>query len=171
MKKICLIIAVALLGFPLIAMAANTGWKSSVGNLAGYVGGTGLESDLASPIGTMIQMALVLVGMIFLTLTVYAGFLWMTASGNETKVEKAQKILVAAVIGLVIVSSAYAITYFITKTLGASSGNSNNGTSAYCSEKKGTCIGVDDSCPGGTVVSGFTDCRCCIVNNEDTFWK
>ena len=37
----------------------------------------------------------------------------MLAQGNEAEVDKAKQILVAAVIGLIIVLSAYAITTFI----------------------------------------------------------
>ena len=43
----------------------------------------------------------------------YAGFLWMTSSGDETKVTKAKGLMVNAVIGLAIVLAAYAITYFV----------------------------------------------------------
>jgi ABC-type phosphate transport system auxiliary subunit len=44
---------------------------------------------------------------------IVAGFQWMTAAGNETKVEKALSMIKTAVIGLIIVLAAYAITYFI----------------------------------------------------------
>ena len=51
--------------------------------------------------------------MIFLLLTVYAGYLWLTARGEEEPIKKAQKIIIASVIGLVIVVSAYSITNFV----------------------------------------------------------
>jgi len=41
----------------------------------------------------------------------------MTAGGNDTQVKNAQKTITAAVIGLVIVISAYAITMFIGQSL------------------------------------------------------
>ena len=50
---------------------------------------------------------------IFVILMIYAGILWMTAGGNEKQVEKAKNIISRAAIGLVIVVSAYAVTYFI----------------------------------------------------------
>jgi len=50
---------------------------------------------------------------------VYAGLMWMTAGGNEDRIKKARQILIAAIIGLVIVLSAYAITQFIGGALGA----------------------------------------------------
>ena len=147
------------------ATAAAVGWKNSLNQLSGSVGTVGLESDITNPIGLLIQAVLALSGMIFLVLTVYAGFLWMTASGNESKVEKAQKIITAAVIGLVIVSSAYAITYYVTKSLGGTAGGPKPGTNdGTC---PGTCIGVDDSC-SGTIIYGFTSCDRCCVRQEDS---
>jgi len=54
-------------------------------------------------------------GQIFiLYLMIYAGFLWMTARGAEEQVKKSQDIIIAAVIGLVITLSAYAISALIT---------------------------------------------------------
>lgn len=73
------------------------------------------EGDIGNVVGKGINIALTLVGLIFLILTVYAGFLWMTARGDEGQVEKAQEIITASVIGLIIVVSAYAITTFVTK--------------------------------------------------------
>jgi len=61
-----------------------------------------------------IRYALQVVGIIFLVLMVYAGFLWMTAGGNEENVDKAKKLIMAAVIGIAIVLAAYSITYFVT---------------------------------------------------------
>ena len=44
---------------------------------------------------------------------IYGGITWMTAGGNETTVTNAKKTITAAIIGLVIVISAYAITLFL----------------------------------------------------------
>ena len=88
-------------------------------NAAGKAGvGTGNTADVQSIVGTVINAALTLVGLIFLILMVYAGFLWMTARGDENMIEKSKKIISAAVIGLVLIMSAYAITFFITAKFG-----------------------------------------------------
>ena len=65
----------------------------------------------------IIKMALGVLGTIFLVLTVYAGFLWMTASGEEEKITKAKDILKASIIGLLIILTAYAITSFVISNL------------------------------------------------------
>jgi len=64
-------------------------------------------------IGQVVGSALAFIGILFLLLMIYAGILWMTARGNEQSVTKAQDLITAAVIGLVIVLSAYAITAYI----------------------------------------------------------
>lgn len=76
--------------------------------------GTDLPTDLGTTIGMIVRVLLSLVGTIFLLLTIYAGILWMTAQGNEDKIEKAKGIVQAAVIGLLITMSAYAVTAFVT---------------------------------------------------------
>ncbi|MBU1062963.1 hypothetical protein KJ700_02205, partial [Patescibacteria group bacterium] len=64
-------------------------------------------------IGYGIQAILGLLGIIFLILILYAGFNWMTAAGDEEKVTKAKETLSRAIIGLVIIVSAYLITIFV----------------------------------------------------------
>ncbi len=58
-----------------------------------------------------------LLGIIFLVLIIYAGYNWMTARGEEEKVNKAITTIQRAVIGLVIIICAYAITYFVFREL------------------------------------------------------
>ena len=68
-------------------------------------------------VAKIIQIVLGLLAIIFLILTILAGFRWMTAAGNEEEVKKAQATIKATIIGLVIIMAAYAITYFIFKSL------------------------------------------------------
>jgi len=68
---------------------------------------------LVGRIAAVIKIALSLLGIIFVVLLVYAGYLWMTARGNEEQVENAQKTLRAAFIGLLIIMASYAFTAFL----------------------------------------------------------
>lgn len=68
---------------------------------------------LNTRIGSIIGIALSFIGVIFLILMIYAGISWMTASGNQEKVTKAKDLIINAIIGLIIVLAAYAITSFI----------------------------------------------------------
>ena len=77
-------------------------------NKAG-VGGGSLEAI----VGKIIQGILSLVGVIFFALMVYAGYLWMTAHGEEEKITQAKKMISGAIIGLAITLAAYAVTFFV----------------------------------------------------------
>lgn len=92
------------------------------------VGRTGGFSDVSvgEIVATVIRAVLGLLGLIFLVLIIMAGFKWMTAGGDEKKVEEATASLKSAIIGLVIVLSAYTITYFVLKTLPFSGSQINN---------------------------------------------
>ena len=79
---------------------------------------TGLApTDPRLVVGRIINVALGLLGTVAVALIVYAGFRWMTSGGNEEQVKGAQKTLFAAVIGLVIILSAFAISNFVLRQL------------------------------------------------------
>jgi hypothetical protein len=69
-------------------------------------------SDIFAIGGMIIQVLLSLLGVVFMVLIVYSGVIWTTAEGDEAKIEKAQRILRSAIIGLIVVLAAYAISYF-----------------------------------------------------------
>ena len=71
------------------------------------------NQDVPTMLGTVIGAAMSLVGVVFFVLSIYAGFLWMTARGDETQAKKARDTLTMSVIGLIIVFGAYAITRFV----------------------------------------------------------
>lgn len=68
-------------------------------------------------IARVVNTFLSLLGVIFLIIIIYAGFLWMTAGGNDEQVTKAKKWLTNSVIGVIIVIAAYAISYFVLNAL------------------------------------------------------
>ncbi|OGF25674.1 hypothetical protein A2303_06765 [Candidatus Falkowbacteria bacterium RIFOXYB2_FULL_47_14] len=118
-----LIAAVILLAvFIPSAEAANLGdaFKQPLNDVAGSTGaGYRSDADPAVLIGKVIQAALSFVGVVFLILMIYAGYTWMLARGNDQQVEKAKNLITAAVIGLIIVLAAYAISYFVLSQIGA----------------------------------------------------
>lgn len=113
MKKLFYGAASAVL--PVLAGAAPAFAQSGDNDyLSDVVGTSGLSSvELPSLIGSIIYTFLGLLGVIFLILVIYAGFLWMTAGGAEDKVKKAKTYLINAVIGLVLILTAYGITAFV----------------------------------------------------------
>jgi len=68
------------------------------------------SDDLPNIIGDLLEIGLGFVGFIFFIYVLYGGFLWMTAQGSEEKVEKAIGIIKNGVIGVIIITSAYAIS-------------------------------------------------------------
>lgn len=86
--------------------------------------------EVGSLVAKGIQIVLGFLAVIFLSLTLMAGFRWMTAAGNEDQIKKATSTLKAAIIGLIIVLAAYTITYFVFKALPFSGGGTSTvGTS------------------------------------------
>lgn len=74
------------------------------------------ENTLASVVGIVTFQILSLLGLIFVALTVYAGYLWLTAAGNSSQVDTAKTIMINAIIGLALLLSAYVITQFVYDT-------------------------------------------------------
>ena len=118
MKKLTKnILAFAVLGIILFPYQVFAGTLQTAPNQLGkVVGKTGIDTsqNIQSITGTVINTALSLVGILFLVLMVYAGYLWMTARGEESQVEKAKKIVYSSMIGLGLTLGAYAITVLIT---------------------------------------------------------
>lgn len=75
--------------------------------------GFGTEMSVGQIVSYVIKIFLSLLGVIFIILIIYAGFMWMTAAGSEEKISLAKKIMGSAIIGLAIVLAAYIITYFV----------------------------------------------------------
>lgn len=70
------------------------------------------SSDLQATVIAVIQWILGLLGLVAVIMILVGGFKWMTAGGNEEKIESAKKLLTAAIIGLIIVLLAWAIVIF-----------------------------------------------------------
>ena len=108
----------SLLITPLTVKGYDFGDDSGIQETAEGTGHTEMglftPGNLPSSIGTLINAALSFLGVLFLLLTIYGGYLWMTAAGNEEQINKAKKIITSALIGLIIVISAYIITKFLT---------------------------------------------------------
>ncbi len=82
------------------------------------------QNDPRTTAVQIINVLLGLLGILCTSLLVYAGFLWMTAGGSEDKIEQAKKTIWAAVIGIVIILSAWTITRFVLENAyDASNGN------------------------------------------------
>jgi hypothetical protein len=71
------------------------------------------DTDIYVTIGKIINSVLGLVGILFLVLCIYAGFLWMTSQGNPEQIKKAKTMLVQSIIGMLVIFASYSITQYI----------------------------------------------------------
>jgi hypothetical protein len=121
MKKISgiIILTIIFLSLAVIlpAQAAGLSGAFSPETLGAAAPGYDTGTDIYQIISAIIDTVLSLLGVIFVILIIYGGITWMTAEGEEARVEKAQKIIREAVVGLIIVMAAYAISYFIINAL------------------------------------------------------
>lgn len=140
MKKIFSISIVALLFVCSVNIALagplNDTVKTDIENRNNiFSGGAGFSNadstTLGSTMAVIIKAFLSLLGIIFVVLILIAGYKYMTAQGDEGKVEEALESIKRAVIGLIIIVAAYSITAFVFKNLpNSASGGSNGGVTS-----------------------------------------
>lgn len=86
------------------------------------------EQDPRITIAKVIRFLLGFLGIIAVSLILYAGFIWMTSGGNEEKISKAKAILKNGVIGLIIILASFGIVAFIIRQLvGSTNGGGGGG--------------------------------------------
>ncbi|PLX26574.1 hypothetical protein C0581_04040 [Candidatus Parcubacteria bacterium] len=113
---------VILLGVSIFGFTHDVYAKKTLGDATGALkkvsSGSGItEGEIPVVFGDVVKTGIAITGILFFILMVYAGFTWMTAQGKDEQVQKAQKTLIAATIGLVIVIASYAFTSFVQNRL------------------------------------------------------
>ncbi len=106
---------------PAIALAEDTSPLPNYGLDAaeGFgLGSTGLVDTLTA----IIQVLLGFLGILAVLLILWGGFIWMTAAGDDSKVDKAKKMIYSGIIGIVIIFSAYAIASFVINQISTATG-------------------------------------------------
>lgn len=64
-------------------------------------------------LGTYVNGLLTIIGVLFMLLVMYGGFLWMTGAGNDERIRKGQKMIAGATIGISVIILARVIVMFI----------------------------------------------------------
>lgn len=90
----------------------QTGFGST-GDIPKSFGQTGVPTDIRVITAMVVRVFLGFIGTIFVILIIMAGYKWMTARGNDDKVEEARDQLVRASIGLIIIVAAWGIAAFV----------------------------------------------------------
>ncbi|MCR4314383.1 MAG: Ig-like domain-containing protein [Candidatus Uhrbacteria bacterium] len=109
------------------------------------------QQSIAIIIARVIRVALTVVGIIFVCLMIYTGFLYLLARGEPEPIKKAKKIFQQSIIGLIIIFSAYSIvTFILNRLLDAAFGNTSASVvDAYSEPLSGSLGGgiLDDHYP------------------------
>ncbi len=99
--------------------------KTGLAN-AGGTAGYQETVDLPTLIGTFVNLLFSVSGLILVCMLVYGGFLYLTDVGGGESVKKAKSLIRNAITGIIIMASAYTITYFVlTKIQSAASGTTS----------------------------------------------
>jgi len=156
---ILLVVLFSFWGLPTAAQVQDFGLKIT----ADYAG---LPTSDASPISVVSQIVNILLGflgLLFIVLILYGGFMWMTSSGNEEKITKAKNIIGNSVIGLLIVLASFTISVFIFRNIKKSTTITPNAavacaTGAYCTPSA-SCAAAQNlgqlTCPVGQTCCQF----------------
>ena len=75
------------------------------------------DKDPREIAASVIKIALGFLGIIAVAIIILGGFKWMTAGGNEDKVEESKKLITAGIIGLIIILASWGIATFVINSL------------------------------------------------------
>lgn len=128
LKHASALMLVAFMGFALLAAPANAGideMRAGLGTAAGE-----LKTDQSVPqiVGNILNAALSLIGVLLLVYLIYAGFLWMTAGGDEGKVKQATSMIRNSIIGILIITLSFVLANEVLNALLQGFGAGQTGT-------------------------------------------
>ncbi|MCX6796068.1 MAG: hypothetical protein NTW06_01060 [Candidatus Falkowbacteria bacterium] len=115
MKKAIIFAILLLVIVPCLALAlpaqAQIDFGLNEAREIGLPGNPDLEPKAAAI--TIIQYLMTFLGIIAVVVMLWGGFQWLTAGGNESRVESAKKTILAGIIGLIVIVASYAIVTII----------------------------------------------------------
>src|SRR3989344_6015393 len=103
---VAMIMTLAMTALPMTALAQLVGDTAPGDIPSDFDPGLG-QTPLIETINNIIKVLLGLLGILAVLLILWGGFIWMTATGDPDKVEKAKKLIISGIIGLVIIFAAY----------------------------------------------------------------
>lgn len=112
-KKLVFLTLAALSVFIIIGIQSAPIARADAYGLDTVADAAGLpKPELTTQIGTLLNVTIGTLGLIFLVLAVYAGFKIMISQGGE-QYKEGKKTLLYAVIGIVVIASSYALSSFV----------------------------------------------------------
>ncbi len=126
-KNIFIILAIIIFATPALLLAQSTGTTGNTTTSSGTTGGVKPPITIINPfkqdtiqglIETIVNDILIKIGGVIAVLMImYAGFLFVTARGDTTKITKAKDALLYTVIGAAILLGAWVISQAIQNTI------------------------------------------------------
>ena len=119
-KKTKVLTSVSLLSF--MFMFSFTSVALAITTAPGTVETSGVDSpsDVVDLIEAIAGWFQVIVLAIAVFMIIYAGFIWMTAAGEEDKLTRARQTLIYALVGIAVVVVAYGLVALMTTLIGSS---------------------------------------------------
>ena len=129
MRKMIFILLAGVLVMPIFALALTASPVSAVAPTENdYWGGSAVSENIEGNIllgnkdpreitARVINIILGFLGIIAVVIILAGGFKWMTAGGNQDKIDEAKKLMAAGAIGLVIVLASFGIARFLVESL------------------------------------------------------
>lgn len=110
MKHLKRFIAVALAGFPSLALAATTAPCVGLCNPLQY-------NDLTSFLNALLKLVAQIGFPVIVLFMVYIGFMYVSSGGNADKVKKVHQYFLWAIVGALLILGAQALSYAIQATV------------------------------------------------------
>lgn len=114
-----LVTSIALMMASFAPAVQAQGFISPTDNPSAVSTATGGQGSFRQLALTIVNFFLTFLGLIAVVMIIYGGFLYVTAAGNQEKIESAKKIIMYAVVGIVVILLSFAIVNTI---LGAGGG-------------------------------------------------
>src|SRR3989339_146721 len=130
MKKLFFTLVISILVIlPVFSFALTANAQSNADNMlwGGFEGNvqsaTGLgNTDPSQMAAQVVNIMLGFLGIIAVVIILLGGFKWMTAAGDEAKIDEAKKLIGAGVIGLVVILAAFGVAQFVINALYGATG-------------------------------------------------
>lgn len=106
-----LVATLCIVAAPIMTSAQTSG--DPFGLNEAQINGLSTQTDVKQTIKNILGLIFGFLGLIAVLIVLYGGFIWMTAMGDEGKVDKAKKLIIAGIVGIVIILSAYSIAAYV----------------------------------------------------------
>jgi len=161
LKKLFILFSIIFLSLILIESALGETTTITISNPLGET------SDVLTLIDKILNFLLGIALVLTPIMIVYAGFLYITAAGNEEKVKTANKVLIWALIGLAVVLIAKGVPALIKEFLGTSKEICEPACKDYFHCDKGECVDncYNIQCPTGQNCQSLPTGHECVPGN------